>query len=36
MNMWTSALFAVQIQVGQLVVEPRNLAGCVIYEGRVS
>ena len=36
MNMWINALFAVQIQVRQLVVEPRNLAGCVIYVDRVS
>ena len=35
MNMWTYALFAVQIQVCQLVAEPRNLIGCVIYVGHV-
>ena len=31
MGMWTNGLFAVQIQVCQLVAEPRNIAGCVIY-----
>ena len=36
MSMWTSALFAVQIQVCQFVVTPRNLAGCGIYVVRVS
>ena len=36
MSMWTNALFAVQIQVCQLVVTPRNLAGCGIYVGHVS
>ena len=36
MTMWTSALFAVQIQICQLVVTPRNLAGCGIYEVHVS
>ena len=30
------ALFEVQIQVCQLVAEPRNLADCVIYAGHVS
>ena len=33
MRMWTNALFAVLIQVFQLGVEPRNLAGCVMYVG---
>ena len=36
MSMWTNALFAVQIQVWQLVVEARNFAGCAIYVGHVS
>ena len=36
MGLWTNALFGVQIQVCQLVVEPRNLAGCVIYVGHAS
>ena len=36
MSMWISALFAVQIQVCQLVVTPRNLAGCGIYVVHVS
>ena len=35
-SMWTNALFAVQIQVCELGVEPHNLAGWVIYLGRVS
>ena len=30
MSMWTNALFAVQIQVGQFVVEQRILAGFII------
>ena len=37
MSIWTNALFTGQIQVCQLVVEPRNhTAGCVIYVGHVS
>ena len=37
MSIWTNALFTVQIQVCQLVVEPRNhTAGCVICVGHVS
>ena len=35
-SMWTNALFPVQIQVCLLGVEPRNLAGWVIYVGHVS
>ena len=35
-SMWTNALFAVQIQVCQLGVELRNLAGWVIFVGHVS
>ena len=35
-NIRTNALFAVQIQVCQLVVAPHNLAGCGIYVGHVS
>ena len=35
-GLWTKALFAVQTQICQLVVEPRNLAGSVIYVGQVS
>ena len=34
-SIWINALFAVQIQVCQSVVEPSNLAGCVIYIGHV-
>ena len=34
--MWTNALFAVQIHVCQLVVEPRNFAGCLIYVGHIN
>ena len=36
MSMWTNALFAMQIQVCQLVIEPRNFAVCVTYVRRVS
>ena len=36
MSMWTNALFKVQIQVCQLVVEPRNPTDCVIHVGNVS
>ena len=36
MSMWTTALFPVQFQDCQLVVEPRNLFGCVIHVGCVT
>ena len=36
MSMRTNALFAVPIQVRQLVVELRNLAGPIIYVGHVN
>ena len=36
MNTWINALFAMQIKVCQLVVEPRYLTGCVIHAGHVS
>ena len=35
-SMSTNALFAMQIKVCQLVVELRDLTGCVIYAGHVS
>ena len=36
MSVWSNALFDVQIQVSQLVVEPRNRAVCVIHVGNAS
>ena len=35
-EMGTNTLFSEQIPVSQLVVDPRDLAGCVIYVGHVS